>query len=108
MDKLQKNMQKQYAVTQKDFTQHFNLGRQDIIMVFPFLWEWSSASFKGINEVFNFPIEWIPKNPTLKGYELLLKGDVPFITSFLNSVKMSTDFTDRHLFCMYDGRICLC
>ena len=39
-----------------------------IIMVFPFLWM-VSASFKGINEVFNFPIEWIPKNPTLKGYE---------------------------------------
>ena len=52
-----------------------------IIMVFPFLWM-VSASFKGINEVFNFPIEWIPKNPTLKGYELLLKGDVPFITYF--------------------------
>ena len=59
-----------------------------IIMVFPFLWM-VSASFKGINEVFNFPIEWIPKNPTLKGYELLLKGDVPFITYFLNSVKIA-------------------
>ena len=22
--------------------------------------------------------------------------------------KNSSDFTDRHLFCMYDGRICLC
>ena len=29
------------------------------------------------------------KNPTLKGYELLLKGDVPFITYFLNSVKIA-------------------
>jgi multiple sugar transport system permease protein len=45
-----------------------------------------SASFKGINEVYNFPIEWIPKNPTIEGYRNLFAGDFSFITFYMNSV----------------------
>jgi len=60
-----------------------------IIMVIPFLWM-LSASFKGINDVFNFPIEWIPANPTIKGYSLLFDGTVTFVRFFFNSVKVST------------------
>lgn len=60
-----------------------------IIMVFPFLWM-VSASFKGMNDVFTFPIEWIPKSPTLKGYKLLFSGQVSFITFFFNSVKVTS------------------
>lgn len=59
-----------------------------ILMVVPFAWM-LSTSFKGMNDVFNFPIEWIPSNPTLKGYEALLKGNVPFVSYFVNSVKIS-------------------
>ena len=59
-----------------------------ILMVVPFAWM-LSTSFKGMNDVFNFPIEWIPSEPTLKGYEALLRGKVPFVSYFVNSVKIS-------------------
>jgi multiple sugar transport system permease protein len=56
-----------------------------IACIFPFLWM-ISASFKGINDVYAFPIEWIPKNPTLEGYRNLFAGDFSFITFYRNSV----------------------
>ena len=59
-----------------------------IVMVIPFIWM-LSTSFKGMNDVFTFPIEWIPKNPTVEGYKALLFGKVPFVTYFWNSVKVS-------------------
>lgn len=59
-----------------------------VMMVVPFVWM-VSTSFKGINSVFSFPIEWIPKNPTLKGYQALFSGTIPFFTYFFNSVKVS-------------------
>ncbi len=59
-----------------------------VIMIFPFLWM-VSASFKGLNDVFVFPIEWIPKAPTLRGYKLLFGGTISFITFFFNSVKVT-------------------
>lgn len=59
-----------------------------IIMVIPFIWM-LSTSFKGMNDVFTFPIEWIPKNPTIKGYAALFSGKVPFLLYFLNSIKVS-------------------
>lgn len=59
-----------------------------IVMVIPFIWM-LSTSFKGMNEVFTFPIEWIPQNPSLKAYIALFTAKVPFTTYFLNSVKVS-------------------
>ena len=59
-----------------------------IAMVIPFVWMFST-SFKGMNEVFTFPIEWLPTRPTLKGYTALLFGKIPYFTYFLNSVKVS-------------------
>lgn len=59
-----------------------------ILMVIPFVWM-LSTSFKGMNDVFNFPIEWIPKKFTLNGYRALFRGDVPFFSYFLNSIKVS-------------------
>lgn len=38
-----------------------------LCMLIPFLWM-LSASFKEELEIFKFPIEWIPSNPTLKNY----------------------------------------
>ena len=59
-----------------------------IVMVIPFIWM-LSTSFKGMNDVFTFPIEWIPSEPTLKGYKALFSGTIPFFTYFFNSVKVS-------------------
>ncbi|MCL2478484.1 MAG: carbohydrate ABC transporter permease [Treponema sp.] len=56
-----------------------------IACIFPFLWMLSS-SFKGVNDVYAFPIEWIPKHPTLDGYKNLFLGDFSFITFYRNSV----------------------
>ncbi|HHW31519.1 MAG TPA: carbohydrate ABC transporter permease [Clostridiaceae bacterium] len=55
------------------------------VMIFPFLWM-ISASFKGINDVFEFPIRWIPNPITTKGYELLFSGKVPFLVFYKNSI----------------------
>jgi ABC-type glycerol-3-phosphate transport system permease component len=45
-----------------------------------------SASFKGVNDVYTFPIEWIPKNPTVAGYKNLFAGEFSFLTFYRNSV----------------------
>ena len=58
-----------------------------IAMIIPFVWM-LSTSFKGINDVYSFPIEWIPKRPTLSGYIALFSGRVSFVTYLLNSVKV--------------------
>lgn len=59
-----------------------------ILMVVPFIWM-LSTSFKGMNDVFTFPIEWIPSNPTLTGYKALITGKVPYFTFFWNSIKVA-------------------
>ncbi len=59
------------------------------IMVITFIWM-LSASFKGLNDVFRFPIEWIPTNPTIKGYALLFDGTVTFVRFFFNSIKVTS------------------
>jgi len=56
-----------------------------ILCIFPFLWM-ISTSFKGVNDVYNFPIEWIPKNPTIDGYKNLFAGEFSFLTFYRNSV----------------------
>ena len=58
-----------------------------LVMIVPFVWM-LSTSFKGINDVFSFPIEWIPTRPTLAGYAALFNGRVSFFTYLLNSVKV--------------------
>ena len=74
----------------KKNTKHYRLKQQfskllltfiiwflGIAMVIPFVWM-LSTSFKGMNDVFTFPIEWIPSNPTIKGYLALFSQDIPF------------------------------
>ena len=58
-----------------------------LAMVFPFVWMISSA-FKTQDTVYNFPIEIIPKEPTLKPFKLLFLR-VPYWTYFFNSVKVA-------------------
>ena len=59
-----------------------------IIMLLPFAWM-LSASFKPDNQIFNFPIEWIPKQITLANYDRVWNSNVPFTVFFLNSVKVT-------------------
>lgn len=59
-----------------------------ILMIIPFVWM-LSTSFKGMNDVFSFPIEWIPKDPTLKGYQALFSGKISFFTYLGNSAKVT-------------------
>jgi multiple sugar transport system permease protein len=59
-----------------------------ILCVFPFLWM-ISTSFKGINDVYTFPIEWIPRRPTIAAYTKLFAGEFSFITFYRNSVFVS-------------------
>lgn len=59
-----------------------------IVMVMPFIWM-LSASFKPDNEIFNFPIQWIPKTITFANYDRVWNSDVPFLTFFFNSTKVT-------------------
>jgi multiple sugar transport system permease protein len=59
-----------------------------ISMLVPFAWM-LSASFKPDNQVFNFPIDWIPKIPTLENYVKVWGSSVPFYKFFMNSVSVS-------------------
>ena len=59
-----------------------------VAALIPFLWM-ISTSFKGMNDVFTFPIQWIPQNPTLRGYQILFGGTVNFLQFFFNSVKIA-------------------
>lgn len=64
------------------------MGTISIIMLLPFVWM-LSASFKPDNQIFNFPIEWIPKEFTFANYNRVWNSDIPFTTFFLNSVKVT-------------------
>lgn len=68
-----------------------------IIMILPFAWM-LSASFKPDNQIFNFPIEWIPKTFTWANYNRVWNSDVPFTTFFWNSVKVTV--------CSVAGEVC--
>lgn len=58
-----------------------------ILMVIPFLWMISS-SFKDNVDMFRYPIQWIPEHPTLMSYRDVWASDVPFLTFYLNSIKV--------------------
>ena len=64
------------------------MGFISVFMLMPFLWM-LSASFKPDNEVFGFPIRWIPKTFTFANYERVWNSDVPFFLFFTNSVKVT-------------------
>jgi multiple sugar transport system permease protein len=59
-----------------------------VIMLLPFAWM-LSASFKADSQVFNFPIDWIPKAPTLGNYIKVWGSTIPFYLFLLNSIKVS-------------------
>ncbi|WP_068777175.1 carbohydrate ABC transporter permease [Paenibacillus sp. FJAT-26967] len=59
-----------------------------IVMVMPFLWM-ISTSLKTPAEVFKYPIEWIPSNPTWEHHVKVWSGPNSFGTYYLNSLKIS-------------------
>ena len=62
-----------------------------LTMILPFLWMLSS-SFKDSLEVFNFPIQWIPKNLKLKNYSYIWnKANYPQL--FFNTLKLTVVIT---------------
>jgi multiple sugar transport system permease protein len=62
-----------------------------ITMMLPFIWT-LSASFKFNKDIFEFPINWIPKDIRLQNYaEVWTK--VPFLTYYLNTIKLSVIVT---------------
>jgi multiple sugar transport system permease protein len=60
-----------------------------ISMLIPFAWM-LSASFKPDNEVFDVPIDWIPRTRTVANYVRVWGSTVPFATFFRNSLVVST------------------
>lgn len=59
-----------------------------IVMIMPFLWM-ISTSLKTPTEVFKYPIEWIPSNPTWEHHIKVWSGPKSFGTYYLNSLKIS-------------------
>jgi multiple sugar transport system permease protein len=64
-------------------------------MLIPFVWM-ASASLQMDKDVFRFPFRWIPRNPRWINYILIWKR-VPFLTFFLNTLKLSVIITGLQL-----------
>ncbi len=58
-----------------------------ICMIIPFLWT-LSASFKNNNEIFSYPIKWIPEILRWSNYKEVCEK-IPFIAYYLNTLKIS-------------------
>lgn len=58
-----------------------------ICMIIPFLWT-LSASFKNNNEIFSYPIKWIPETLRWSNYKEVCEK-IPFIAYYLNTLKIS-------------------
>lgn len=58
-----------------------------ILNLYPFFWM-ISTSFKFDGQVFSYPIDWIPNNPTLTNYIDVIKN-IPFFHYYANSLKIA-------------------
>jgi multiple sugar transport system permease protein len=72
-----------------------------ILFVAPFAWL-VSASFQQIGDMFNYPPQWIPDDPSLKGYKTFLGDDSGGANQawrwFANSAFVATSVTVLQLF----------
>lgn len=60
-----------------------------ILFLMPFIWM-LSASFKMESDVFNFPIDWIPKHwNAIANYKDVWMGQYPFYQYYWNSIKIA-------------------
>jgi multiple sugar transport system permease protein len=55
------------------------------LVLFPILWMISTA-FKDKGAMFAIPPQWIPREPTLEPFRIILSSNNPFLTWFRNSV----------------------
>lgn len=63
-----------------------------VTMLFPLLWM-ISASFKFEQDVFAFPIEWIPSDPNFGNYAQVWFGKYDFPLYYWNTIKLSVIVT---------------
>jgi multiple sugar transport system permease protein len=60
-----------------------------LLFLLPFIWM-ISASFKAESDVFNFPIEWIPRHwNAISNYKEVWLGQYPFYLYYWNSIKIT-------------------
>lgn len=59
-----------------------------LLMVLPFVWM-ISASLKREIDIFNYPIEWIPKTLMWSNYKAVWMGEHPFYIYYFNSIKVT-------------------
>ncbi|WP_376745679.1 carbohydrate ABC transporter permease [Paenibacillus sedimenti] len=59
-----------------------------LLMIVPFLWM-ISTSFKSPDEVFSYPISWIPSHPVLDHHIKVWTGANSFVTYYKNSLKIA-------------------
>ncbi len=62
-----------------------------ICMIIPFVWTLSS-SFKNNNEIFAYPIKWIPEVFRWSNYTEVCER-IPFVTYYLNTLKLAVIVT---------------
>jgi multiple sugar transport system permease protein len=67
-----------------------------VIMLLPFLWM-LSASLKLNQDVFRYPIQWIPADPQWNNY-IRIWTRIPFLTFFFNTIKLTVIITLLQLF----------
>jgi multiple sugar transport system permease protein len=68
-----------------------------ILFVAPFAWL-ISASFQQVGDLFSWPPQWIPENPTLKGYQTFFGSGGSLWRWLANSVFVATIVTVLQLF----------
>lgn len=56
-----------------------------LTMVLPFIWM-VSTSLKDSKDVFNYPVEWIPKTLNFSHYERIWTGSDPLTQYYINSI----------------------
>lgn len=62
-----------------------------VLMILPLIWTFSS-SFKNNNEIFSFPVKWIPEIFRWSNYQEVWSR-IPFFTYFLNTLKLAVIVT---------------
>jgi multiple sugar transport system permease protein len=66
----------------------FIVGAAAVTMVLPFIWM-ISTSFKFEIDVFNFPVEWIPKKINLNNYRIAWNDRFSFPLYYYNTIKIA-------------------
>lgn len=66
-------------------------------MILPFMWM-ISAAFKPEIEIFQYPIHWIPENPTFDNFAAIFSEDYNFALYYWNSFKIAASVTIIQMF----------